>query len=358
MDIIKTLEDKIALVIPAYEPDERLDNLLEQLRKDYTGPIVLVNDGSAKEYDGFYEAGEKQGCVLLKHYRNMGKGRALKTAFNYCLNTYPNLIGCVTADSDGQHKPEDIYRCMKALSEKPNALFLGCRNFDVEDVPFKSKFGNKLTHKVCKWLCGVDVSDTQTGLRGIPKELMAKLLNTPGERFEFETRMLLETRDYCDIEEIEIETVYDSKENHQTHFDPFKDSLRIYKIFGEVFIKFLFSSLSSSVIDLVLFVLLCPILKPLSAVYYVTAATVIARVISATYNYLINYKFVFTSKANHGHSASRYFLLALVQMLASALLVTVGVFLLPILPEGVIKVIVDTILFFISFRIQRALVFA
>ena len=348
--------NNIPLIIPAYEPDERMVQLLKSLRDSFSGEIIIVNDGSGREYDHLYETAELYGCDVLRHYRNMGKGRALKDAFNYCLNKFPDMIGCVTADSDGQHKPKDIFRCMETLLSNPDKLILGCRNFDGEDIPAKSRFGNKLTMKVCKLLCGLEISDTQTGLRGIPREFMADMLNVQGERFEYETRMLLESKEHFPIQEIEIETVYDSKENHQTHFDPIKDSIRIYKIFGGAFVKFLFSSLSSSVIDLMLFYLFTKVLR-METVYYFSIATILARILSATYNYLMNYKVVFQSNENHSKSVSKYILLAFVQMCCSALFVNIGCRVFSTLSEVVVKVVIDMVLFFISYTIQREVIF-
>lgn len=347
---------RIPLLIPAYEPDDRMDKLIKALREVYHGEIIVVNDGSGDDYDRFYEYAEAQGCILLKHYRNMGKGRALKDAFNYCLNTYPDLVGCVTADADGQHRPEDICGCMRALEKNPDNLILGCRDFDDPNVPFKSKFGNKLTRKVCRFLCGLDISDTQTGLRGIPKAFMEDLLDISGERFEFETRMLIENEGKAPIKEISIETVYDSKEDHQTHFDPIMDSIRIYRILGGMLARFLLSSLSSSMIDLWLFSVFCGWLKGRMA-EYLFISTVLARVISATYNCLLNYKFVFQSNETWGKVLSKYVFLAAVQMMSSACLVTMGCEFFYFMPELLVKIIVDVCLFFISYRIQKLLVF-
>lgn len=349
----------IPVIIPAYEPDQRLVPLLKALTEANITDIVIVDDGSKDFNKQYFElAKEEYGCIVLTHYENMGKGRALKDAFNFCLNEFPNMIGCVTADSDGQHTPEDIRKCMEVLKENPNHLILGCRDFYSDNVPKKSRYGNTITRRVCSAVCGVKVSDTQTGLRAIPKAFMAELLNTRGERFEFETNMLIDSKDKYPITEVPIETVYDSVEDHQTHFDPIKDSIRIYKIFGGRFVKFLFSSLSSSVIDLILFSVFCALLKPFDerALWYAAAATVCARVISATYNYLINYHLVFHSKESKGKALLKYVLLAAVQMSLSAGIVNLFVYFLAA-PELPIKIVVDIILFLISFVIQRALVF-
>lgn len=350
----------ILVIIPAYEPDDRLTELLDNLNKSNISPIILVDDGSGDKYRHYFdEAEEKFKCIILRHAVNLGKGRALKDAFNYCLNTYKTqLLGCITADSDGQHTPVCIQKCREELKNSPNGLILGVRDFNEDNIPPKSRYGNKLTCGICRLLCGVTVSDTQTGLRGIPVGYMKELLGEiPGERFEFETRMLIAAKDRFPIIEVPIKTVYDSCECHTTHFDPIKDSIRIYRIFGSMFVKFLFSSLSSSVIDLLMFSIFCGLFSGYMGTVYVAAATVAARIISAGYNYLINYSVVFKSKVDHKHAFIHYFTLAAVQMCCSAVIVTGILFLLPTTSELAVKIPVDVILFFISYTIQRELVY-
>ena len=349
----------IPIIIPSYEPDERLIAILKDLDENTDAPVILVNDGSKPEFDSIFEEAEsiikKHGGIFLKHDVNRGKGRALKTAFQGVLDHFPDAIGAVTADSDGQHTVECIKSVSSKLEECKDNLILGVRSFDTEDVPWKSRMGNKITEKVFAYVAGVHVTDTQTGLRGIPIKFMEELLDVKGERFEFETRMLLEAKDYPIIE-VPIKTVYDSKENHQTHFNPFLDSIKIYKILGARFLKYIFSALSSCLLDLLLFAVLCHFLKG-SIASYIIISTVIARVISATYNYTINRKLVFESRKGVGSSAGKYVLLAVIQMAASAGLVTIACHFITFMPEVVIKAIIDTILFFISYHIQQKYVF-
>lgn len=347
----------IPVIIPAYEPDEKLIILLRALLREGIRHVVVVDDGSGVQYEPlFIQAETVENCTVLHHAVNLGKGRALKTAFNYCLWEYGDAAGCVTADSDGQHTPADILSCMRRLWEEPETLILGCRDFDAPEVPARSAFGNKCTRKVFSYLLGVSVSDTQTGLRAIPISFMRELMRVKGERFEYETNMLIETKNLnVPILEVPVETVY-IEENKTSHFNPIKDSVRIYLVFG----KFLFSSLSSSVLDLLLFHLFCGMLHPLGeAVYgvpYIVAATVFARVISAIYNFLINYKVVFRSEAKLAVTAGKYCLLAVCQMLCSAFIVnalhglTGGT-------EVLVKMPVDILLFFLSFVIQREFVY-
>ena len=347
----------IPVIIPAYEPDDKLITLLQALQQAGIKHVVVVDDGSGSEYEAlFAQAADVSNCTVLHHAVNLGKGRALKTAFNHCLREFAGMPGCVTADSDGQHTPSDIIACMRMLWENPGALVLGCRDFDAPEVPARSAFGNKVTRKVFQFLLGLSVSDTQTGLRAVPTFFMKVLMQVKGERFEYETNMLIETKNLnIPILEVPVETVY-IEENRTSHFNPIKDSVRIYMVFG----KFLFSSLSSSVLDLLLFHMFCTFRRPIDGkiwiVSYIVAATVFARVISAVYNFLLNYRVVFKSEEKLSVTAGKYCLLAVCQMLCSAFLVNVlygfigGT-------EVFVKMPVDVFLFFISFVIQREFVY-
>ncbi len=348
---------EIPVIIPSYEPDEKLITLLHALQAVEIRHVIVVDDGSGEAYTPFFRQAEAmENCTVLYHAVNLGKGRALKTAFNYCLREFHGAPGCVTADSDGQHMPADILACMRALWEDQESLILGCRNFDGPKVPARSSFGNKCTRQVFRYLLGLSVSDTQTGLRAIPAFFMRKLMQVRGERFEYETNMLIETKDMnIPIVEVPVETVY-IEENKTSHFNPVTDSLRIYLVFG----KFLFSSLSSSVLDLLLFQMFCAMLQRaegvLSGIPYIVAATVGARVISAVYNFLINYRVVFKSRAGVAVTIGKYAMLAVCQMACSAFLVNMLYGLIGGAEVGV-KMPVDILLFFISFAIQREFVY-
>ena len=351
------MEKKIPVIIPAYEPDEKMIKLLKELKSAEMDPVIVLDDGSDPDRFGelFKRAKEEFGVTLLRHAVNLGKGRALKDAFNYCLNEYPDMIGVVTADSDGQHTPEDIQKCMDELSAYPDALIMGSRDFDQSGIPARSVFGNKLTSKVMAGLSGIKVSDTQTGLRAIPKAFMIRLLSEKGERFEFETNMLLAAKEEeVDIREVSISTIY-IEENKTSHFRPIQDSIMIYAVFG----KFLVSSLSSSVVDMVLFAVFCMLLKPVAGLFvgYIMLATICARVLSAIYNFLINYKVVFKGKGSKAKAAVKYVILAVIIMLLSGALVSFFHGMVPASPEVMVKIPVDCILFLLSFVIQREIVY-
>lgn len=343
------MEQKVAVVIPALNPDEKLLETLDELCAVWDGPIVVVDDGSGG--GPVFEQAKRMNCTVLTHCVNLGKGRALKTAFNYCACTWPQLVGCVTADADGQHAVDDICRCAKELLKNPDSLVLGCRDFSGADVPGKSRWGNRISCIAMAEICGVKVSDTQTGLRAIPMAFMKHLLLTPGERYEFETNMLLETRVLqMNIREIAIRTIY-LEGNRRSHFRPLQDSLRIFRLF----FKFLLASLSSSLLDLALFALLIWLLAPWAGMWYIAVATVLARVLSALFNYVLNSRAVFQRHMGR-RTAARYFTLCAVQMAASAVVVSMVCLAMP-WPELAVKVCVDIVLFLVGFRIQRHWIF-
>ncbi|MCM1026816.1 MAG: bifunctional glycosyltransferase family 2/GtrA family protein [Roseburia sp.] len=343
------------IVIPSLNPQEHLRNLVKNLRNEGFQDIIIVNDGSREEYQPVFRALESDfHCIVLKHCVNQGKGRALKTAFNYYLeHCTDNDTGIITVDSDGQHRVSDVRSCAEALKRNPQDLILGCRDFDREGIPFKSRFGNRLTRTLLRFLCEVDTSDSQTGLRGFSTESIRLFLATKGERFEYETNMLIDAREHgIRFREVPIETIY-INDNAETHFNPVVDSLKIYSIF----LKYVFSSFSSFLIDLALFRLFLLPLAHLSPERYILLSTVCARVLSSVYNFLMNRNVVFKRNTEKtGAALFKYYLLCAVQMFCSGELVTLCHSHLPI-SETFAKIIIDSILFLVSFRIQKKWVF-
>lgn len=340
----------VIIVIPAYEPENHFYDLCRDIINiDRGGDLVVVDDGSGVKYrELFDKIAELSGVTVLRHYTNLGKGRALKTAFNCILNEYPEGIGVVTADSDGQHQITDIEKVIKALSENPDDLILGCRTFHSTKIPKKSKVGNELTKIVFHYATGVKVSDTQTGLRGIPRNFMSHLLGVSGEKFEFETNMLIESKT-CGIGvyEVPIQTVYESKTNHKTHFDPIKDSVRIYA----VLLAYTLSSFFSALLDFAVFSFSSD-----QAGISIWKATAAARLCACAVNFSINKKSVFKAGGNTLGQAVRYLLLVAVSGIISASCIS---FLAAELGINTIlsKIIIETILFFFNFYIQRTYIF-
>lgn len=343
--------NNICVVIPAYNPEGKLFlDFLKEVSKEFS-KIVVVNDGSSSKYDEIFNEVKNENIIVLKHNVNLGKGRALKTAFNYVLNEYPDCKGVVEADCDGQHIVKDIIKCSNALLKNESSLILGVRDFNQKDVPPKSKFGNKLTRNIFKIFIGLNIQDTQTGLRAIGIEFIKHLMNTKGERYEFETNMLIECKlNNINIIQIPISTIYIDK-NKNSNFNPVKDSLSIYKLFA----KYILSSISSFIIDIVLFNILFSLLNNFKISNDIVISTVIARIFSSLYNFAVNSKVVFRNNFNK-RSLVKYAILVIAQMIVSAFSVD---YLSKIMQINVVwvKIIVDMLIFVANFIIQRECVF-
>lgn len=314
--------------------------------------IIVVNDGSSQDYNSIFEEVEQiEGCVVLKHGVNLGKGRALKTAFNYCLEHFPDYLGVVTADADGQHAPEDTLKVADKLLENPEKLILGARDFTGKDVPRKSRFGNNSMCMAFKLFVGLRIRDTQTGLRGIPRRFLLSLMNLKGERFEYETNMLIETKKFnIPIEDVTIQTIY-MNNNESTHFNPIKDSLKVLSLI----FKFALVSVASFVVDIGLFTILTNrVFHNLSS--NLLYSTVGARIVSSYFNYTCNKSIVFENNDKRKSTIIKYYILCVVQTALSwGLLKLINNHI--VINVTLIKIVVDTILFFISFQIQREIVF-
>lgn len=349
---------KISVILPSLNPDGNLMLVVKGLIDEGFDDIIIVNDGSDEAHmEPFVTAGRLKEVTVLTHEVNKGKGRALKTAFEYCAANRPDIDGVVTVDGDNQHRPADIRACCEAMMAKGDKVILGCRDFAGSNVPPKSKVGNNITKFVFRFACGIKITDTQTGLRAIPAKYLDFMTKVKGERFEYETQMLLEmNREGIEFDEVTIETVY-IEENTGTHFHWLRDSVKIYM----VILKFIFSSIMSFVIDYLLFLGIELLIGDrLDRWAKVLIATVGARIVSSLFNFTFNRKAVFNSKTPISKSMPKYYVLCVCQAGVSYGLVYLisDVLKARDFITSLIKMLVDVILFILSFQIQRKWVFA
>ena len=355
---------KISVVLPSLDPDEKLTAVIDGLLSHGFSDIILVNDGSKQENMHFFtDAAQAHPEIhLLNHEVNRGKGAALKTAFTWFLENRPDALGVVTVDGDNQHHPEDTRACCEHMLET-GRITLGCRDFSLPQVPARSRFGNKTTSLVFKLFCGIKLSDTQTGLRAFPRDTLKLMCQVAGDRFEYETNMLLAMKtNGIPFDEVKIRTVY-IEENKSSHFHWLKDSWRIYKLILSHFFRYTLSSLVSSILDISLFHLFTRLLMgSVSGLALDAAATGLARLISSLFNFFVNKKVVFRSGVSTGAALLRYYALAVPMMLAQALLTDAASSVLR-LHQGsflhtLVYAVVMTVLYFVSYSIQQRWVFA
>lgn len=330
-------------LIPAYKPTTALPQLVLHLR-ELGFSVVIVDDGSGPEYAHIFDACDTQ-AKLLTHEHNKGKGHALKTGLSYIARIGDESTVIVTVDADGQHRGEDALAISRLADQAPNALVLGSRTFK-GDVPIRSRLGNHLTRVVYRISTGLGVHDTQTGLRAFHSRMIPTMLDIPGERYEYEMNVLLHfARSNIQILEHEIETVYIDN-NASSHFNPFKDSLRIYK---EI-LKFSTSSLIGFLADYLAYSLLFLFTQKLKL------SNVLARVISASINFTLNRRFVFKSKAPLWRAAVKYALLAIGILICNTLVLELLVTFCGI-HQMLAKLLTELLFFILSWLVQRLVVF-
>ncbi|MGC3995299.1 MAG: bifunctional glycosyltransferase family 2/GtrA family protein [Propionicimonas sp.] len=330
------------VLIPSYEPDERLPQLVADLTGVDGLRVVVVDDGSGPAYATHFDAARRAGAEVLTHPRNRGKGAALRTGFAHVLDTRPGEP-VVCADSDGQHTLLDILKVAAAIDGESD-MVLGARRFTGR-VPLRSRFGNAVTRGVFALVTGKRLHDTQTGLRGYPHRMLGWLLAVPGDRFEYELELLLRaSREGLRVREVEIATVYLAG-NASSHFRPVRDSLRIYR----PLLAFAGSSLAGFAVDATL----------VFALYALTAnlalSVVAARLISGTVNFLLNRRLVFAATdVPLWPSVRRYVLLAAAVLLANLGLMEL---LTPVLGVVAAKLLTEVSLFLAGYVVQRRVVF-
>ena len=327
---------KVSVIIPSLNPDNKLVAVVDALLEEGFKDIIIVNDGSDEEHMApFNEVAAHSECTILTHEVNKGKGRGLKTAFEFCLENRKDIDGVVTVDGDNQHRAKDIKKCSETMVSTGNVV-LGVRDFTGDDVPARSKFGNNMTSGIFKVLCRLNISDTQTGLRAIPYKYLETFDKVEGERFEYETNMLLAFKKYnIGFQEESIETVY---------------------IEG---MKYVGSSIASWAIDNIIFNVLEFVLIGLTVSLRIFISTAAARVLSSVFNFSLNRNAVFKSQSGLKQTVVRYYILWFCQLACSYALVYIATKLLAlsIVLSGIAKIIIDLALFFVSYQIQKRWVF-
>ena len=334
------------VLIPAYQPDARLPRLILELhRADPSTKIVVVDDGSGQKFSDIFEASATAGAHVISYEHNRGKGYALREGFTWIRDVAGDSQECVvTADADGQHTLNDIFRVGRTCTDTGKSV-LGVREF-VGHVPARSRIGNTATSALFWLATGWKLKDTQTGLRAFPVALLPELLEVQGDRYEYELRVLLHLAKFRHpVTQIPIETIYEAG-NPTSHFRPLQDSARIWA----PLLKFAASSGVATIIDYVLVLVLNALT---GALFFPVIA---ARLVSASVNFAMNRRVFEATGVPLRRSALRYAALAVAVIAGSytilAVLTGIG------MPLWIAKIIADTTMYLVSYSAQSRYVFA
>ena len=336
-------------LIPAYEPTEILTDLAKRL-SDSGFSVLIIDDGSGPAYRQIFSAAGAY-ARLISYEQNKGKGYALKAGFDYIRHHFDSDSVIVALDSDGQHSVSDAREIAEMAAESPGALILGVRSFG-KGTPVRSQFGNTVTSIVFQLSTGLRVSDTQTGLRGFCAGLLPFLSGVDGERYEYEMNVLLKcAKKRVPIIEKPIETIYFNN-NKDSHFHTLRDSLRIY----ENILKFAASSLAGFAIDYGLYSLLAFLLSGFGMAVSIPVSNVMARIVSAGTNFVINKRLVFKNKDSVLKTGLQYFFLAACILFGNTLLVS---FLVNSLGVNLFaaKLVTELVFFLLSWLAQHFWIF-
>jgi putative flippase GtrA len=343
------MANTFAFIIPAYNPDDKLVALVDQIQAQSDNLIFIVDDGSKGTSQYVFEKLNNKflykNIIFLKDAINMGKGSSLKKVFEYIYLELPNIKGAVTLDCDGQHSAKDAIRILCELEKSNNGLVLGCRDFN-RNIPLRSYIGNNFSRFIFKIVLKKDFKDTQTGLRGLSRNFMKDCLSIKSNRFEFETEQLaLAVEKNIPISEVSIETIY-IEGNKSSSFRPIVDSFKIYF----VLLRYFFAAVLSSLIDLIVFSI--SILFGLS----ILNSNIWGRSISLLVNFLLLRNLVFKDKNKSFLKFSVYIgYVYLIGYISALLQVAISNHFDSNLI--LIKIFVESLLFIINFSFLRTVVF-
>lgn len=337
-----------AVIITIYKKDRTTIDLCSQLYELGAEHIIVVNDGCITGDEYFNEL-ISIGCHILTLEKGSGKGTCIKAGAKYAYENIYNITGFITADADGQHRAEDIMRVSRALEIRPDNLILGKRDISKSKMSFGHRIGHKAASAYFKVITGVKCKDTMTGLRGIPVTLYDIVINTKGQRFEYEMNFLTKCAD-LKVPFYNVNIVTNQPSDSASNYRLFKDTFLIYR----TPLRFATASMGCTIVDLVLFTVFTYLL-PASIQWNVALATLMARVVSGCMNFLINRKVIFDNDSKAGNQALKFFILFFFIMCASTVTVSALSF-IPV-PATLIKAIVDLLLWAVNYTIQRKWVF-
>ncbi|MFA9422601.1 MAG: glycosyltransferase [Sedimentibacter sp.] len=211
----------MVVIIPAYEPDESLIKLVQEIKFKTDYDVVIINDGSALNKQLLFSKVEEY-AEVMEHTHNFGKGKSIKTALKYIEDKYTDDVGIVVLDATVKYKYEDIIRVSKTIEINEDSLVLGSKQF-TNNVLAKSKFGNTVMKSIFKYVPRFKFKDRQTRLRAFNAKLIPFLLKVPGDRYEYEMNVLLEcAKQKINIIKVPIDTIY-VKNNEIPRFRGIRD---------------------------------------------------------------------------------------------------------------------------------------
>ena len=191
------------ICIPVFNEEGVIGKIVEECKK--YGDVVVCDDGSE---DKTSTEAKSKGVICLKHEKNLGKGAALKTLFDYAKKLEYNII--VTIDGDGQFLPKEIPKLIKSIENKEADIVIGYRFDDAIQMPSYRKFGNKMLDKIANLATDLPVRDSQSGFRAYSSQVIKEIsFGTKG--FGADAEILIDAaKKGFKIEEEKVSVIYET----------------------------------------------------------------------------------------------------------------------------------------------------
>lgn len=214
--------DRIWCVIPVYNNCLTVKSIAEKCSL-YLKNVLVVDDGSTDaDIDKMFAETK---IKVISHDKNMGKGEAIITAMKYIAEK--DGLFMITIDADGQHYPEDLKKIIPLLQDDETSIIVGCRNFDIKNVPGSSRFGRKFASFWLRVETGITINDCQSGFRAYPVKHISKI-RFYGSHYDFEAEVLARAVwAGLKLKTVDIGVWYPEPKERISAFKPFLDNVRI-----------------------------------------------------------------------------------------------------------------------------------
>jgi glycosyltransferase involved in cell wall biosynthesis len=181
---------KIYIIIPAFNEEKVISNVITEIKKAGYQNIIVVDDGSE---DSTFNSAKNSGIIVLRHKINRGKGAATKTGMEAAKLLKADII--VTMDGDGQHNPEDLKNLINPIINENFDVVLGTRLKNPAGMPFYKIIANWIGNFFTWYLYGLWVTDSQSGFRAYSR-YAAEKINTRAARYEYDSEVIREIYKY------------------------------------------------------------------------------------------------------------------------------------------------------------------
>lgn len=219
-------ENEVCAIIPTYQNAKTLLKVVADVHR-VVDTVFVVDDGSNDGTAALLDkaTGNERPEKMLTHPKNCGKGAALKTGLTYARQQ--GFRYAVTVDADGQHRADDIPALLKAVEEEPDALAIGSRGLQHENMPAKSTFANRFSNFWFALQTLQRLPDTQSGLRVYPLRRLHGL-RWMSARYEAELTLLVFSA-WAGVKllPVPVSVYYPPRDQRVTHFRPGRDFTRI-----------------------------------------------------------------------------------------------------------------------------------